>query len=446
VFLEKYTREFPTNLKMAYPIMLGQIGHVLVGLVDNIMVGKLGASALAAVSLGNGLFFIAMSIAIGFSFAITPLTAEADGQESIEKAKAFFKNGILICTIIGILLFVLIKLSQPFLVLLNQPEEVLIIANPYIDIIAYSLVPFAIYQAIKQFSDGMSATKYAMYATVIANLINVLLNYLLIYGKWGFPKMEVEGAALGTLISRFVMLAFLVVSLKNSKKFKVYFVSFFKDIYNRIAISRLLKLGFPSALQMLFEFGIFTSSVFLSGVLSTESQAANQIVLNLASMTFMVVVGLGVTSTVRVGNQVGKNNYIELERIMRSIFLLVFIIQCFFALIFVLFKDYLPLFYIDDVKVVAIASQLLLMVALFQLSDGFQVTILGALRGMQDVNVPTLLLFIAYWCIGFPVAYFLGKENWLGAFGIWVGLFVGLSVSSFLLFIRYRYLISEKNK
>lgn len=423
--------------------MLGQIGHVLVGLVDNIMVGKLGASALAAVSLGNGLFFLAMSIAIGFSFAITPLAAEADAQENRERGRSIFKNGLLICILIGGLLYGFVKLAQPFLNMLNQPNEVLIIANPYIDIIAYSLIPFALYQAVKQFSDGMSATRYAMYATIIANLINVALNYVLIYGKWGFPRLEVEGAALGTLVSRIIMLLVLIYFLKYSKQFSFYFTSFFKDFYNKGVVKKLLQLGFPSALQMLFEFGIFTSSIFLSGTLSTESQAANQIALNLASMTFMVVVGLGVTSTVRVGNQIGKSNYRELQRIMRSIFLLVLIIQIVFALMFILLKDYLPLFYIDDICVVSIASHLLLLVALFQLSDGFQVTLLGALRGMQDVNIPTLLLFIAYWCIGFPIAYFLGKEDQYGAFGIWIGLFVGLTVSSLLLFIRYRFLISK---
>ena len=323
---------------MAFPIMLGQLGHVLVGLVDNIMVGKLGASSLAAVSLGNGLFFIAMSVAIGFSIAITPLTAEADGQGDVEKSKSIFKNGLVICSIIGVVIYLLIKLVQPFLSILNQPTDVLILANPYIDIIAYSLIPFAIYQAVKQFSDGMSSTRFAMYSTVIANCINVLLNYVLIYGKWGFPRMEIEGAALGTLISRVLMLIILLVFLIKSDKFSVYFISFFNNFYNKLAINKLLKLGFPSALQMLFEFGLFASSIFLSGTLNTESQAANQIALNLSTMTFMVVVGLGVTSTIRVGNQIGKKDFPELKRIMRSIFLLVFIIQLSFALIFILLR------------------------------------------------------------------------------------------------------------
>ena len=256
--------------------------------------------------------------------------------------------------------------------------------------------------------------------------------------------MEVAGAALGTLISRVIMLIILVMSLKYSKKFSIHFISFFKGFYNKLIVNNLLKLGFPSALQMLFEFGIFTSSIFLSGTLNTESQAANQIALNLATMTFMVVVGLGVTSTVRVGNQMGTKNYRELKRIMGSIFLLVLIIQTTFAILFILLKDYLPLFYIDDMQVVSIASHLLLVVALFQLSDGFQVAILGVLRGMQDVNVPTLLLFVAYWCIGFPIAYFLGKANMYGAFGIWLGLFASLSASSTFLFFRYRYLLAKK--
>ena len=424
--------------------MLGQLGHVLVGLVDNVMVGKLGAESLAAVSLGNGLYFMAMSIAIGFSLAITPLTAEADGKRDFDKTKQIFKNGLLVCLLLGIIMHLIIKWVQPYLSILDQPEEVLLLANPFIDIITYSFVPFALFQAIKQFSDGMSATKYAMYAAVIANVINVFLNYVLIYGKWGFPRMEVEGAALGTLISRIFMLLFLILFLKYSKQFGYCFKNFFAKFYNKLIIKRLFQLGFPSALQMLFEFGIFTSSIFLSGTLNVASQAANHIALNLASITFMVAIGLGVTTTVRVGNQLGKNNFKELVRIMRSILLLVFIIQCLFALLFIIFNNHLPLIYVDNVEVITIASQLLIVVALFQLSDGLQVTLLGALRGMQDVNIPTFLLFIAYWCIGFPIAFYFGKEEALGAIGIWIGLFMGLTVSSILLFIRYRYLISKK--
>ncbi len=439
----KYIKEFPINLRLAYPIMIGQLGNVMVGFIDNVMVGELGASALAAVSLGNGLFFLALSLAIGFSLSITPLVAEADGKHDHQLISSLFKNGIVLCAFIGFSLYVVIKLLQPFLKLLDQPEEVVILANPYIDILAFSIIPLAIFQATKQFSDGLSVTSYAMIAAIIGNVLNVFFNYVLIYGKWGFPKLLLEGAAIGTLIARCSMVLFMALLFYKRQRFKVYITNVFTNILQFITIKKLLKLGFPAALQMLFEFGIFISSIFLSGLLSTEAQAANQIALNIASITFMVAVGLGVTATIRTGNQLGKKDFKALVRIIRSILLLVFLIELIFAIILVILKDYLPTFYIADLNVISIASQLLLVVACFQISDGFQVVLLGTLRGVQDVNIPTLFLFIAYWCIGFPISFYLGKPIRLGAVGVWIGLFVGLSVSSGLLYLRYIYLTKK---
>ena len=273
--LTAYTQEFKKNLTIAYPVMLGQLGHVLVGLADNIMVGRLGAAPLAAVSLGNSLVFIALSIGIGFSFAITPLIAEADGAQNIEKGRSYFQHGIILCALTGLLLFGLVWLSKPALYYLDQPEEVVHLALPYIDIVAFSMLPVMVFQAFKQFGDGLSQTKYAMYATILANLVNVLFNYLLIYGVWIFPRLELEGAAIGTLISRFFMLGFMYFILKKKKKFSTYFVWAKKSLQQKI-FKRLFNLGFPTALQMLFEVAIFTASVFLAGTLGTNVQAANQ--------------------------------------------------------------------------------------------------------------------------------------------------------------------------
>ncbi len=443
--LSKYIKEFPVNLRLAYPIMIGQLGNVMVGFIDNVMVGKLGASSLAAVSLGNGLFFLALSLAIGFSLSITPLVAEADGQKDYLKISLLLKNGIALSTLLGGALFVVIKLLQPFLTLLDQPEEVVVLANPYINILAFSIIPLAMFQAMKQFSDGLSVTRYAMIATIIGNVLNVFFNYVLIYGKWGFPKLLLEGAAIGTLIARFSMVFFMLLIFYKQQNFKVYVSNIFSNILQLNIVKNLLKLGFPAALQMLFEFGIFISSIFLSGLLSTEDQAANQIALNVASITFMIAVGLGVTATIRTGNQLGKKDFKALIRIVRSILLLVFLIEFVFAIVLVFLKDYLPVFYISDVNVIALAAKLLLVVACFQISDGFQVVLLGTLRGLQDVNIPTLCLFIAYWCVGFPISYYLGNPSYLGSVGIWIGLFAGLTVSSGLLYIRYLYLSKKFN-
>lgn len=438
--ISDYTKEFSKNLSIAYPVMLGQLGHVLVGLADNIMVGQLGAAPLAAVSLGNSLVFIALSLGIGFSFAITPLIAEADGAGDVTSGRNYFHHGIMMSGINGILLFLLLLLAKPILYYLDQPPEVVALAIPYLEIVAFSMIPLMIFQGYKQFADGLSQTKYAMYATLIANLVNVLFNYLLIYGIWIFPKLELEGAALGTLISRFFMLWFIWEILRKRRQLQEYFHWSWKEGFQTEVFKKLFALGFPTALQMLFEVAIFTATIFLAGTLGTNAQAANQIALNLSSMTFMIAVGLGVTATIRVGNQKGRANYFDLRRIAFSVFLLVFFIEAVFATGFIMLRIWLPTIYIDNPEVIFLAAQLLIIAALFQLSDGMQVVILGALRGLQDVKFPTLVCFVSYWIIGFPVSWFLGREESYGSIGIWLGLFAGLTSSALMLYLRFDYL------
>ena len=423
--------------------MIGHLGHILVGLADNIMVGRLGAAQLAAVSLGNSFVFIAFSLGIGFSFAITPLIAEADGENDIEKGRKYFQHGLILCTILGLSMFLMLVLATPILHYMNQPEEVVELAIPYLNIVAFSMIPLMIFQAFKQFTDGLSQTKYGMHATLIANVVNVVLNFFLIYGIWIFPRLELEGAALGTLFSRFAMLIFIVLILRSKDKFTPFLKRLKLIEIHKKVFYEIINLGFPTAMQMLFEVGIFTAAIWLAGTLGTIDQAANQIALNLSSMTFMIAVGLGVTATIRVGNQKGLQNFSNLRRISFSIFLQVFIIEFFFAIGFIVLKDVLPLVYIDNLSVVNTAASLLLIAGLFQLSDGFQVVVLGALRGMQDVKIPTFLTFIAYWVVGFPISYILGKTLNYGSQGIWIGLLAGLTTSAILLFLRFNYLSNK---
>ncbi len=423
--------------------MIGHLGHVLVGLADNIMVGRLGAAPLAAVSLGNSFVFIAFSLGIGFSLAITPLIAEADGENNIEKGRNIFQHSLILCTVLGVSMFIMLLLATPIMRHMNQPEEVVALAIPYLKIVAFSMIPLMIFQAFKQFTDGLSQTKYGMHATVIANIVNVVLNFVLIYGFWIFPRLELVGAAYGTLFSRFAMLIFIIVIMNSKDKLIPYFKRLkFAEIQKSILV-KIINLGFPTAMQMLFEVGIFTAAIWLAGSLGTIDQAANQIALNLSSMTFMIAVGMGVAATIRVGNQKGLNHFSDLRRISFSIFLQVFIIEFFFAIGFIALKDILPLMYIDNLSVINTAASLLLIAGLFQLSDGFQVVVLGALRGLQDVKIPTLLTFIAYWVVGFPVSYLLGKTYGWGSQGIWIGLLAGLTTSAVLLFLRFNYLTNK---
>ena len=450
--LKDYTKEFKYNWQLAAPVMLGMLGHTFVSFVDNIMVGQLGTAELAAVSLGNSFMFIAMSIGIGFSTAITPLAAEADAENDFKKGKSAFKHGLFLCTVLGISLFLLVFFAKPLMYLMKQPVEVVELAIPYLDLVAFSLIPLVIFQAFKQFSDGMSMTRYPMYATILANVVNVILNYLLIFGKFGFPELGIVGAAYGTLVSRIIMVVFLWWILKGKERSKAYVTNNKLFVLDNLMIKKISSLGMPSAMQMFFEVAIFTAAIWLSGLLGKNPQAANQIALNLSSMTFMIAIGLSVASMIRVGNQKGLKAYFELRRIAFSIFLLGTIFATCFGIMFFVLHEHLPKLYVDfndaenlvdNTEVVTLASKLLIAAAIFQISDSIQVIVLGALRGLQDVKIPTIITFISYWIIGFPISYYLGKADAYGSFGIWLGLLAGLTTAAILLYIRFNYLTKK---
>ncbi|WP_121313155.1 MATE family efflux transporter [Flavobacterium sp. 102] len=450
--LAQYTKEFRYNLQLAYPVILGMIGHTLVGIVDNIMVGKIGPTELAAVSLGNSFVFIAMSLGIGFSTAITPLVAEAHGKANREEGRLAFHHGLYLCTILGLFLFGVIFFSKPLLSYMGQPEAVVQLAKPYLDIVGFSLVPLIIFQAYKQFADGMSQTKYSMWATIIGNVVNIIINYLLIYGIWFFPKLGIIGAAIGTIASRIIMLLFMHYIMKSKAKFHYYFEGFtLKEIKREINI-KIIRIGFPSSMQMFFEVALFTGAIWLCGMIGTTSQAANQIALSLASLTFMFAMGLSVTGMIRVGNQKGKQDYVMLRSVGLSIFLLTVLLEIVFALLFILLHNVLPYIFVnmdeattllENQEVITISAQLLIVAAFFQISDGIQVVVLGALRGLQDVKIPMYITFVAYWIIGFPVSIYLGLYTDMKAVGVWLGLLAGLTAAAIFLYIRFNFLTKK---
>ncbi len=450
--LAQYTKEFAYNLKLAYPVILGMVGHTLIGIVDNIMVGKLGSAQLAAVSLGNSMIFVAMSIGIGFSTAITPIIAQADAEKDVDGVRSTFHNGLVLCGALGIVLFGVIMLAKPLMGFLDQPEEVIVLARPYLDWVAFSLVPLIAYQGYKQFADGLFMTKYSLYAIVMANVVHVALNYGLIYGVWIFPKMGILGAGLGTVISRILMVLFMHVILSRNAKLKAYFHGFSLKELSKDIMKKITSLGIPSAFQMLFEVVLFTAAIWLSGNIGKTSQAANQIALSLASLTFMFAMGLSVVSMIRVSNQRGLLDYKNLVVVARSVFLLTVLIEIVFALLFALFHNILPYLFLnmedglqlaDNAEVIAIASKLLLVAAVFQIVDGVQVVVLGALRGLQDVKVPMYITFVAYWIIGFPISWYLGERTELKATGIWIGLSAGLAAAAIFLYLRFHYITNK---
>ncbi len=420
--------------------MTGSIGHLLVGLVDDIMVGHLGPIKLAATSLGNSLIFIAISIGIGFSFSITPLISESDGAKDYKKGRLQFQHSMILMSILAVVLVLFLFLLKPILFHLHQPPEVVKLAIPYFQVVAISMFPMIIFQGLKQFTDGLSQTQYAMQATLITNAVNVALNFMLIYGWWIFPKMGIVGAAIGTLVSRVIMVLFMLYIIRSKKRFKPYLKLLSKEELNTSIFKKIINLGIPSALQMLFEVGVFTASILLAGVIGAFPQAANQIAIKMSATTFMVSIGIGVATTIRVGNQKGLQKFKDLRRIALSNMLLIGLIMMVFSFLFFILKDTLPLMFTQNIEVIKIASSLLIVAGIFQISDGIQAIVLAALRGLQDVIVPTYITFFAYWVIGFPISYYLGLHTELKTIGIWIGLLISLTLSALLLFLRFQYL------
>lgn len=434
---DSYKEHYHRNFVLAYPVMLSQLGQVLVGVADSLMVGQLGPEYLAAASLGNVTFYVIMVFGLGVSFGITPLIAAADGEGNRRKIIDIFSNGLMVNTVLGMILALAVFLCTPLLYNMNQPPEVVDLAIPYLRIITLSMIPFMLFQSSRQFAEGLGNTKKAMYITLSANALNILLNYILIYGKFGFPALELNGAGWATLISRFVMAIGMGMFVYFARRFRWYRAAFSIANYSEKVIKRILNIGVPAGLMFIFEVSAFGFTAVMMGWLGTKPLAAHQIAINLASISYMMATGIASAATIRVGNQLGKKDYKMMEEVGYASFLMVAVFMGIAALLFILLKDLFPTLYVDDPEVISIAASLLIVAAFFQISDGVQVVGMGALRGMEDVKIPALIAVTSYWLIGLPSGYILGFVYDLGAPGIWLGLLIGLSMAAILLYWRF---------
>jgi len=436
-------QHYKTNLKLAVPVMIGQLGHIMVSVADSVMVGQLGTIPLAAAALANSIFAIFMVFGIGVAFGITPLVANADGKGGVHLQRLLLHHGFWLNLLIGVLIFGVVSALVPLLPYMDQDEGVVPITGSYMVIIASSVIPLMLYLTFKQFAEGLSHTKIAMVISIAFNLVNVGLNYLLIYGKMGFPEMGLDGAGWATLISRILMFAGIYFYVMHHKRFKVYRLSVFAYKFNTTVFRRILQVGLPTGLQYIFEVSAFSLAAIFAGMLSANAIAAHYIAINIASVSYMAATGLGAAATVRVGNQSGRKDAVNLRLAAKSLFTLTILWMSFAGIIILVFRHQLAGFYSNDPEVLALAATMLLVVVLFQLSDGLQAVGLGALRGFTDVKIPTAITFIAYWAVTMPLAYVLSQHTPLGVMGIWYALAGGLTISAVLLLSRFYVLMTR---
>lgn len=434
---------FQITYKLAYPVVLSQLGQVMVGVADSMMVGRLGAVPLAAASLANSIFFVLLMFGMGVSMGITPLVSMAEGKGKLNRIGRLFQHGLWINMGTAVILTMIILGLSQGLHFLNQPEEVVELAIPYLFIITASLFPFMFFQTFKQLAEGLSQTKQAMVVTIVSNLVNVFFNWVLIFGKLGAPEMGLVGAGLATLISRIMMPILLGWYILGSQRYKKFNLSLGLKKFSFPMINRILKVGIPTGFQYIFEVSAFGSAAIMMGWIGVNALAGHQIALNLASISYMMAAGFSTAGMIRVSNQIGKGNFKAMREAGMVVFAMVLIFMAITALLFVSFRNFLPSLYIDDPEVIATSATLLIIAGMFQLSDGVQVAGLGVLRGMEDVKFPTLITLIAYWVLGLPLGYFLAFEMGFAEKGIWYGLLIGLTITAVVLFYRF-HILSKK--
>lgn len=435
--VNKPTRaDFRELLALAAPIVAVWVGIMLMGVVDSIMAGRYSATALASVAIGNFYFFSVYVLAGGILFALDPIVAQAVGAGDRETISLGLERGLILAVVLALVAFPLMLAGGPLFRLLRQPAEVIPGAALYVTVVGTSLLPLLLFTAVRQTLQAMEIVRPIVVATAIANVVNVALNWVLIFGNLGFREMGIRGAALATTGSRVVLAALLL--LLAWKPLKPYLRTWTRATFDWRPLVGMLRIGIPIGIQQELEVLAFSFMLLMVGWLGTTAVAGHQVAINLASMTFMVPLGIGAATAVVVGQRVGASDDPGARRaagaglVSGAGFMVV-------AAVFMLtFPGLFAKVYSSDPEVLALAAALIPIAGVFQVFDGAQVTALGALRGIADTRTPMLIALLGYWVLGMPFGAWLAFGAGMGARGVWWGSVVGLASVALLLLWRVR--------
>ncbi len=423
------------NAPLALPVVAGQVGHIAASVADSVMVGRLGTVPLAAVSLANSILSVPLVFGIGMAYGLTPLVAHAHGQRRSAKGQQLFKNALAVNLAAALLMTLMAFALAWGAEQTGQDPRVLEAYRPYFLVVSLSYIPFMLFMAGKQYLEGMGETQIPMRLSLIGNSLNVVLNALLIYGWLGFPEWGMTGAGIATLIARLYMAAGMYWFLVRKGRINA-------EVWTaaRVTVHRvwaLLKLGVPTGFQYIFEVSAFAISAWIIGTYGATALAAHQVAISLASISYMAATGLGAAATIRIGQYLGQRDHRAAREAATSLFGLTVLFMTFTGLLFLVGRNVFPFLYTDSAEVAQLAGQLLVVATLFQISDGMQATALGALRGIQDVKMPTLFTFIAYYVFALPLEWVIGTYFDGGAVGVWIALAVGLTVAAGAMTVRF---------
>lgn len=436
--ISDYLPVYRKNLALAVPVIFSQIGQVTVNLVDSIMVGHLGTTELAAASFAINVFHVGMLFGLGITLGLTPLVGQSFNSKIQKNLGSWLKNGILVNFIASIILCAAMSSVVLFMNRMGQSKDVVQMAIPFYLIHVSSLIPLMLFFSFKQFFEGIGNTKIAMIITIFINLVNIGLNYVLIYGKLGFPVLGLNGSGYASLISRLIMPVIFVLVILRKPAFRLYLSEAIHSGFEKMKISRIVSIGLPIGLQMVIEVFSFSLGAIMLGWISKESLAGHQVAMSMASMTYMISFGLAAGTTIRVSHAFGEQNRNELKHAIFASLHMVIAFMSMMGVLFVLLRNQLPLLFTSDPAVVKVAAGLLVVGAFFQIFDGMQVVLLGALRGMADVRIPMFIVFFSYIIVSLPISYLLAFVFSFGYSGVWIGFVFGLSTAAILFGFRLK--------
>ncbi len=440
--MNPYLTEIRKTFALAIPMVMGQLGQMGLHLIDAAMVGQVGVVSLAAIAFGGNIVGIFLIIGYGLASAVSVLVAQAYGGKQYERSGEVLKHGIVITFLYALAVAALMHWNIGFLHYFGQPEDVVETSKLYVIFLVWSLIPTLVYQCLRTYSEALNRPWMPFVILAGGFFLNIFLNWILIFGKLGMPAYGAAGAGLATLLARGFMMFAMAAVVLGSSRYDIGRSLFDFFHCSRKLFSQLLAIGVPTGFQLLFEAGSFTVAAILMGWIGTNSLAAHQIAINIAAMTFMIPLGVSFAVAIRVGQAAGREDRPAIRRIGFSSFLFVIGFMSCTATIIFLTRHQLPWFFLDNnapeaPEVVFLTAQFLIVASLFQVFDGLQVVSMGALRGIADVKVPTVLVFFGYWVLALPLAYFLAFNVDLQGLGVWLGLMFGLAIASIVLSTRF---------
>ena len=435
--LKRYIIHYPTLLRLGIPIMIGQIGTIIMGFMDTLMIGHYGTGELAAAGFVNATIGLVAISALGFSYGLTPVVGALLGKGETDSIAQKLKNSLVANNILAIVMMAVLGVLYLNLHHLGLPEHLLPLMRPYLFLHILSFLPMMAFNAFKQFSDGIQDTRMPMWILLGSNVLNVLGNWLLIYGIGPFPEMGLAGAGMATLLSRFAMWATFASIFHLTDRYKPYSQDFWRAHVSKDDLRQMFRLGFPIMLQMGMETASFSLSAFYVGWLGTTAMAAHQIMLTVAQLCYMLYYGMSAAVAVQVSYYRGAGKLPETRHVAFAGLHLNWILGLLTAVPIFLLRNEIGLWFSDSTEVTALVAAVIIPLCIYQFGDALQCTYCNALRGMEDVKPLVWIAFIAYFIVSLPLGYLFGFTMHGGLWGIWMAFPFGLTTAGILYLIRF---------